>query len=137
MQTPPLPQSAQSRPLWLGVRRGLARRCPACGEGRLFTGFLRVSARCEHCATDNTIYPSDDFPPYLTILLAGHLLVPLMFVVERSYEPALWLQAAIWLPITVALCLALLPVMKGGTVGLCWASGLVRSQPDQQGARRS
>lgn len=40
--------------------------------------------------------------------------------------PALWLQAAIFLPLTVVLCLLLLPVMKGGTVGLCWATGLVR-----------
>jgi uncharacterized protein (DUF983 family) len=123
LQPAPLPQ----RSIWLGVRRGLARHCPVCGRGHLFSGFLRVSARCDHCAADNTIYPSDDFPPYLTILVAGHVLVPLVFVVERSFAPPLWLQAMIWSPLAVLLCLVLLPVMKGGTVGLCWATGLVRN----------
>src|SRR5574337_1762585 len=120
------PSASPDRSIALGVRRGLARRCPACGMGRLFSGFLTVSARCEHCAADNTVYPSDDFPPYLTILVVGHVVVPLVFLVERSYAPALWLQAAIWAPVTLLLCLALLPVMKGATVGLCWATGLVR-----------
>lgn len=118
----------ENRSIWLGIRRGLARRCPVCGQGHLFSGFLKVAPHCEVCGADNTIYPSDDFPPYLTILAAGHLLVPLIFIVERSYAPALWLQAAIWLPLTVALCLVLLPLMKGATVGLCWATGLVRNE---------
>lgn len=133
---PRLPEAAPAeagRSIWLGIRRGLARRCPNCGEGRLFSGFLKVSARCEVCGADNTIYPSDDFPPYLTILAAGHIVVPLMFALERGLAPALWIQAAIWLPVTVALCLVLLPVMKGGTVGLCWASGLVRQGPERPG----
>jgi uncharacterized protein (DUF983 family) len=122
----PEPASTPSRPIVLGVRRGLAMRCPTCGEGRLFRAFLKVTPHCDVCGTDNTIYPSDDFPPYLTILVVGHLLVPLMFAVERAFEPALWIQAAIWLPATLVLSLVLLPVMKGATVGLCWATGLVR-----------
>jgi len=64
---------------------------------------------------------------YLVGLIA--IVVPLMFALERGLAPALWIQAAIWLPVTLVLCLALLPVMKGGTVGLCWASGLVRQAP--------
>lgn len=120
-------EPTKDRSIWLGIRRGLAKRCPACGQGRLFCGFLKVSARCDSCAADNTIYPSDDFPPYLTILVSGHVLVPLVFFVERAFAPALWLQTAIWTPIALALCLVLLPFMKGGTVGLCWASGLKRS----------
>lgn len=122
-------RTTDDRSIWLGVRRGLARHCPSCGQGRLFTGYLKVARSCETCGADNTIYPADDFPPYLTILVAGHLLVPTIFFVERAYAPPLWLQSAIWLPVTLALCLALLPVMKGATVGLCWATGLVRSQP--------
>ncbi|HET8996076.1 MAG TPA: DUF983 domain-containing protein [Acetobacteraceae bacterium] len=121
-------QRMENRSIWLGIRRGLAKRCPACGQGHLFGGFLKVAPHCDVCGADNSIYPSDDFPPYLTILAAGHLLVPLIFIVERSFAPALWLQVAIWLPVTVALCLALLPFMKGATVGLCWATGLVRNE---------
>ncbi len=121
-------QPTGERSFWLGIRRGLVGHCPACGQGRLFSGFLKVSSHCSHCAADNTVYPSDDFPPYLTILVVGHVLVPLVFLVERAYAPSLWVQAAIWLPVTSLLCLALLPVMKGGTVGLCWATGLVRGE---------
>lgn len=136
MQAADVTQTGDEHSIWLGVRRGLAKRCPACGQGHLFSRFLKVSARCDHCAADNTIYPSDDFPPYLTILIAGHLLVPLIFMVERSYEPALWLQAAIWSPITLLVCMTLLPVMKGATVGLCWATGMVRAPVLQPRAPR-
>ncbi len=111
----------------LGIRRGLRRRCPNCGEGRLFTRYLTLRSPCEVCGADNTIYPSDDFPPYLTILVVGHIVVPL-FVWSDRYEPPLWLQATIWLPLAVILCLALLPIMKGATVGLCWATDFVRPQ---------
>lgn len=113
-------------PIWVGIRRGLGSHCPACGQGHLFSGFLKVRAHCEVCGADNTIYPSDDFPPYLTILVVGHLVVPLLFFVGRNFNPSLWLEAAIFLPLTLVLCLLLLPVMKGATVGLCWATGMVR-----------
>jgi uncharacterized protein (DUF983 family) len=120
--------SADKRPLWLGIRRGLAGRCPTCGQGHLFRGFLKIQPQCQVCGADNAIYPSDDFPPYLTILVTGHVVVPLLFWMQRAMDPSAWLQAAIFLPLTVGLCLALLPVMKGATVGLCWATGLVRQR---------
>ncbi len=111
---------------WTGIRRGLAHRCPNCGEGHLFRSYLKIRTPCEVCGNDNTIYPSDDFPPYLTILVVGHLIVPAFMWVDFTFTPPLWLQAAIWLPLTVLLCLALLPATKGATVGLCWATHLVR-----------
>jgi uncharacterized protein (DUF983 family) len=119
---------ADKKSIWTGIRRGLACRCPTCGEGRLFSGYLKIRSPCEVCGADNTIFPSDDFPPYLTILIVGHLLVPLFMWVDRSYAPSLWLQAAIWLPLTVILCLVLLPYTKGATVGLCWATNMVRQE---------
>ena len=116
---------AEDKSIRIGIKRGLTLRCPNCGQGRLFIRYLKIRNPCEVCGTDNTVYPSDDFPPYLTILVAGHVVVPLFMWSDR-YEPPLWLQAVIWLPFTAALCLALLPVMKGATVGLCWATNLVR-----------
>jgi uncharacterized protein (DUF983 family) len=118
---------AEEKSIWVGIKRGLRRRCPHCGQGRLFTHYLKIRKPCEVCGADNTIYPSDDFPPYLTILVAGHVVVPLFMWSDR-YEPPVWLQAAIWLPLTLVLCLLLLPVMKGATVGLCWATNLVRTR---------
>lgn len=114
--------------IWTGLRRGLACRCPVCGQGHLFSAYLKIKPRCEDCGADNTIYPSDDFPPYLTILVLGHLLVPALLWVDHAYSPSVWLQAAIWLPLSAILCMVLLPYMKGATVGLCWAVGLVRHE---------
>jgi uncharacterized protein (DUF983 family) len=117
---------ADNKSIWTGVKRGLARRCPNCGEGRLFSGYLTIRSPCEVCGLDNGIYPSDDFPPYLTILIVGHVLVPLFIWTDRAYAPPLWVQSAIWLPATVILCLSVLPFMKGATVGLCWGTNIVR-----------
>ncbi|MCW3475666.1 DUF983 domain-containing protein [Limobrevibacterium gyesilva] len=119
----------QTNSIWTGIRRGLARRCPACGQGRLFSGFLKVRQPCEACGTDNTVYPSDDMPPYLTIVVVGHVIVPLFMWVDHAYEPAMWLQFAVWLPLTALMSLLLLPPLKGGVVGLCWATGMTRQDP--------
>ncbi len=115
--------------VWTGIRRGLACRCPVCGEGRLFRAYLKLKQRCEVSGADNTIYPADDFPPDLTILVLGHVLVPILWSVDRVYAPPMALEIAFWLPLTAVLCLLLLPRMKGATVELCWATDLVRQEP--------
>ncbi len=117
--------------LWTGISRGARRRCPTCGQGALFDGFLKVRATCATCGANNTVYPCDDLPPYLTIFAVGHLVIPLLVLTDLRYQPSDWLQAAIWLPVTVVLCLLLLPTMKGAAAGICWAVGLVR-QPERQ-----
>ncbi len=117
---------AGERSIWTGVVRGLARRCPNCGKGPLFRGYLAIRSPCEVCSADNTIYPSDDFPPYLTIFVAGHIVVPLFVWTDRDFSPSVLIESLIWLPVTLLLCLALLPLMKGATVGLCWATNMVR-----------
>lgn len=114
-----------------GVRRGLSLRCPNCGEGRLFRRFLKVSDHCEICGTDNTIYPSDDAPPYLTLLIVGHVFIPLLFWMDRAWEPALWVLFAIWPPLIVATSIAALPYMKGAVVGFAWATGVTRTSVRQ------
>jgi uncharacterized protein (DUF983 family) len=115
--------------IWRGICRGLAGRCPSCGEGRLFRGFLKIRLPCEVCAADNSIYPSDDFPPYLTILVVGHVVVPLLLGVDRVYPLSLAWEMSIWPLVAGILCLLVLPRMKGATVGFCWAADLVRQEP--------
>jgi uncharacterized protein (DUF983 family) len=61
---------------------------------------------------------ADDAPPYFTIFIVGHLVIGLMFAVDQAYAPPFWLQAAVWLPVTVILSLALLRPIKGATIGL-------------------
>lgn len=118
------------RPIGLGVKRGLRLRCPQCGEGRLFRKFLKVSERCECCGADNTVYPCDDMPPYLTLFLVGHLLMPFLVMMSREWDPPIWVMAAVWLPLTLAMCVVTLPYMKGLTVGVAWATGVVRQDGD-------
>ncbi|MBR0679666.1 DUF983 domain-containing protein [Roseomonas eburnea] len=114
-----------------GLGRGLRLRCPHCGEGRLFTRFLKVSPRCEVCGADNTIYPSDDAPPYLTLLLVGHFILPFMFWLDKAWAPAMWVQFAIWLPLITVVTIATLPFMKGAVVGIAWATGVTRQSARQ------
>ena len=121
----PIPM-ADEKSLWTGLKRGLARRCPNCGQGQLLRGYLTIRSPCEVCGNDNLAYPSDDFPPYLTVFVAGHVIVALFIWTDNVYEPPLWIEFAIWLPVTVLMCLALLPFMKGAAVGLCWAMNIVR-----------
>ncbi len=109
-----------------GILRGLHLRCPNCGEGKLFRAYLKVMSPCTHCGSDNTIYPSDDLPPYLTILIAGHIIVPLFFVTDRAMDPPMWVQFMIWPTLTLVMALTMLPYVKGASIGLCWATETVR-----------
>jgi uncharacterized protein (DUF983 family) len=117
--------------IWTGITRGLKSRCPNCGKGHLFQGYLTPVSRCEVCANDNTIYPSDDLPPYLTVLIVGHIIVGLLLWVNFEFYLPVWLQLLIWLPATAALSLALMRPLKGAAIGICWATGIVRDSVSQ------
>jgi len=117
------PDRAPPAPPWpvppalTALARGATNRCPACGRSKLFRGFLRVAAACPSCGAPLGEFRADDAPPYFTIIIVGHLIVPPMFVMDRT-EASLWLEAAIFLPLTVLLALALIRPIKGATVGL-------------------
>jgi uncharacterized protein (DUF983 family) len=99
------------------IRRGARGRCPACGEGHAFRGFLTLASACERCGTDFSSLHADDAPPYIVIFLVGHLLVPMIFLVEKAWMPPMWLHMAVWLPLfAVVSTLALRPV-KGAVLG--------------------
>lgn len=100
--------------------RGLAGRCPNCGRGRMFRRFLKVADNCPACGEELFHQRADDFPAYLVIVLVGHIVVPLVLLVETEYTPALWLEAAIWPPLTLALALAFLQPVKGAVVAMQW-----------------
>lgn len=117
----PLAPIPAPRPVWPALRRGLRGACPNCGRGRLFARFLKVSESCGDCREELHHHRADDAPPYFTIFIAGHILVPVVLAVERIWTPDLWVHMALWLPATIALCLALLPPVKGALVGLQWA----------------
>ncbi len=100
------------------IRRGLLGRCPSCGKSHLFNGYLRVVTNCAHCDAPLGLARADDAPPYFTIFLVGHIVIPLMMYVDRVHAPSTLAMSLIFLPMTLILSLALLRPIKGGTVGL-------------------
>ncbi|MGE0223879.1 MAG: DUF983 domain-containing protein [Acetobacteraceae bacterium] len=116
-------------PVWTAIMRGLVGHCPACGESHLFNGYLRVVPECRNCHAPLGLARADDAPPYFTIFVVGHIIVPLMLLVERAQEPDVWVMAAIFLPLTAILCLALLRPIKGGTVGVMVTLNMLKNDP--------
>ena len=116
-------------PLATAIGRGLRGRCPACGKGRIFTGFLKVSVECDVCKAPLGLARADDAPPYFTILVVGHIVIPLSFVVDRSVELSVLTMSAIFLPLTLVLALGLIRPIKGGTVGLMLNLNMLKSDP--------
>ncbi len=118
------PASPYAKPGYgLGIQRGVMNRCPCCGEGKVFRAYLKVVDECSACHAPLGALRSDDAPPYFTILIVGHVLVPLLFWVERAYEPPIWLHMVIWLPLFTLACIGLLRPIKGAVVGWMCALG--------------
>jgi uncharacterized protein (DUF983 family) len=111
----------EKRNVWLSIKRGFRGRCPRCGEGKLFRAFLKVDDHCSVCDLDYTPHRADDLPAYLVIVIVGHIVVPTALFIETDYSPPVWLQLAIYLPLTLVLSLALLQPVKGAVVGMQWA----------------
>jgi uncharacterized protein (DUF983 family) len=103
------------------IWRGLRQLCPRCGQGRLFRAYLKPVESCAACGESFAEIRADDFPPYLTILIVGHIVVPLMLAADRA-GVSLAAQMAIWVPVTLVLTLAFLPRVKGGIIGLMWST---------------
>ncbi len=118
------PQVA-ARDKWLAARRGFAGRCPNCDKGRLFGAYLKVNDSCPNCGEEFFHHRADDAPPYFTILIVGHLVGAMMLAVETINDTLpIWIHMAIWPALTVALCLTLLPRIKGALIGYQWALGM-------------
>ena len=121
-----------ARALGPALRNGLRRRCPACGRGALFAGYLRPVSACSGCGEALGRIRADDFPPYIAILVAGHIVVPLLLFAERNWAPPLWLQALVWPALALALVAVLLPAAKGGVIAAMWALGLTGGERQEE-----
>jgi uncharacterized protein (DUF983 family) len=97
---------------------GLTCRCPRCGKGRLFQGFLNLRPRCEACGLDYAFIDSGDGPAVFVILLAGFVVVGAALVVEFKYAPPFWLHAVLWGPLILVTTLLPLRLMKGLMIAL-------------------
>lgn len=101
--------------------RGLAKKCPACGRGNIYRAFLKVNDHCPSCGEALYHQRADDAPPYFVMLIVGHIIVAGVLSVEQIFAPPEWVHLALWLPMTVALSLALLPHVKGALIAIQWA----------------
>ena len=109
------------RPLGPALRKGWRRRCPNCGSGPLLKSYLKVHDECSVCREELFHHRADDGPAYLTILIVGHLMAPLLHYVFVTWRPEPLVLFTIFAIGCVALSLYLLPRLKGAVVGFQWA----------------
>jgi uncharacterized protein (DUF983 family) len=112
----------ETRDLFQAILRGIFCRCPRCGSGKLFSAYLKVNHHCPTCREALYHHRADDLPPYLSIVIVGHILVFLMLDMEMTMhvEPITYLWTI--LPLAIVMPLAMLPSIKGAVVGLQWAN---------------
>jgi uncharacterized protein (DUF983 family) len=101
----------QARPS--AISAGLACRCPRCGRGKLFNGFLAVRPQCEACGLNFQFIDAGDGPAFFVMSIVGVIVVGLAMWVEFAYEPRIWVHMALWIPLTFILSFLLVRPAKG------------------------
>ncbi|MEQ1890233.1 MAG: DUF983 domain-containing protein [Alphaproteobacteria bacterium] len=100
--------------------RGFTGRCPNCGQGKLFRAFLKPVDHCSVCQEPFGHIRADDGPAWLTILIVGHLVIPLLVLVERRTSWPDWVAMGFWSTLVAVLVLVLLPRSKGAFIAAIW-----------------
>ena len=106
--------AAQPAPIPTGLRG----RCPRCGQGHLFKGFLSLRPRCEACGLDYGFADAGDGPAFFVMSVVGILIVGLALWVEFTFEPRLWIHLVLWFPLSIILCLGMVRPLKGMMIAL-------------------
>jgi uncharacterized protein (DUF983 family) len=114
------------------IPAGLKGRCPRCGEGRLFDGFLAVGKGCTNCGLDYSYADAGDGPAVFVILIIGFIMVGLALWTEVNLNPPLWVHLVIWLPLTVVLALTALRLIKGVLLTLQYARQAAEGRLDTE-----
>lgn len=97
---------------------GLAGRCPRCGDGHLFSGFLKVAPRCEACGLDFAFADAGDGPAIFVMLVAGVIVLGGALMIEALWEPPIWVHLLATAPFALIVCLGMLRPLKGVMVAL-------------------
>ncbi|PLW74964.1 DUF983 domain-containing protein [Cohaesibacter celericrescens] len=109
-------------------KSAFAGKCPRCGQGKLYKGFLKIADRCETCDLDYSFADSGDGPAVFVMMIVGFLAMGGVLYTEFSYEPPLWLLLLIWLPLTIGLCLAFLYWLKGALIAQQFFTNAMQGQ---------
>ncbi|CAG1011037.1 MAG: DUF983 domain-containing protein [Rhizobiaceae bacterium] len=115
-------EARPARPVMRAMTLGFRGKCPHCGEGKLFSSFLKTVDRCETCGEEMHHHRADDLPAYLVVLVVGHIVVGAFMGIEAASTLSTWQHLAIWIPLTIFSALALIRPIKGAVVGLQWAN---------------
>jgi uncharacterized protein (DUF983 family) len=118
---------APGSPFWSGFKC----RCPRCGKGRLFDGFLALRPACETCGLDYGFADSGDGPAVFVILFSGFVVVFAALLVEVMYQPPFWLHALLWGPLILLTTLAPLRPVKGLMIALQYHHKAAEGRPDR------
>jgi uncharacterized protein (DUF983 family) len=116
------PDEEGARPVSRALRRGWRERCPRCGGGNVFDGYLNVRDECMVCAQPLFHHRADDMPAWITITVVGHLVVPMLVLVNDLWAPPMWVHMVTWPTMVLGLTLLLLPRFKAMVVALQWAT---------------
>ncbi len=110
---------------------GLKGRCPNCGQGALWTGFLTVSPTCSVCAYPLVEADTGEGPAVFVILIVGFIVVFAALFTEIAVHPPIWLHLVLWLPLATALSLGLLRPAKGLMLAAVIRNRLARERDTQ------
>ncbi len=113
-------KSVRKKEILSVLTRGFRGRCPKCGTGKLFRAYLKPADNCSHCNEKLGHIRADDIPTYFTVLLVGHVVVPLAVWLEQMYHPSELVHLSLWIPLCLILTFMFLPPIKGALVGLLW-----------------
>lgn len=111
----------EERSFMKAAMRGFACKCPSCGEGKVFDGFLSVTPVCEACSEDLSHQRADDLPAYLNIFVVGHVVIGAMMVLMTWDLMGMWATMAVTIFLCVAASIVLMRPLKGMVVGTQWA----------------
>ena len=109
--------------------RGIACKCPRCGKGSIYSGFLTLRPSCEACGLDFAFMDSGDGPAIFMIMIAGAIVVGAALIVEVKYQPPFWAHAALWLPLILITTVLPLRSMKSLLIALQYHHKAAEGRP--------
>lgn len=106
------------------LSRGLRRKCPCCGQSSSFRGYLKVVDECPTCHTPLGLYPCDDGPAYITMIIIGHVIIAPLFMMNFIFTVSPQILVPVLLGSISLMTLLILPIIKGAFLALLWHLGL-------------
>jgi uncharacterized protein (DUF983 family) len=126
--------SEQAGPIERAILRGLRGRCPRCGEGTLYRGFINLKPACDKCGLHFGFADAGDGPAVFAILIGGFIVVFAALMVEFAYQPPYWVHAALWLPLILIVTLGPLRPIKGVLIALQYHHKAQEGRLEQRGS---